>query len=179
MPKDQDEKHIPHPCDENDPNRCQATTKNGQCKFFAVPGSKFCPMHARVNTADKNLYNIHITEVAARIKAFRNHPDSKKLTTELGLLRLLLEEAINKCTCSYDLVTNNAQLLSLIEKIRIVQQANINIEQKIGDLLSIEQVTEIAQQLYNVVAKYIHDLDMLEGIASDFEQILEQQGSEE
>ena len=179
MPRFQDEKHIPKRCKTNDPHRCAT----GDCEFLAVPGDTHCILHNRsqdLDTTKKGIYNFNMTEVALRIKQFKNHPDSKKLTEELGLLRLLLEQAVNKCECAYDLVTQSTQLTALVEKIRIVQQANINIEQKLGDLLSMEQVTEIAQALYDVVTLHIKKqlpedvaLDTLEDIAKDFEITLE------
>jgi len=143
---------------------------------MAVPGTNFCVIHS-VQDADgsnkQDLYNFKITEVSRRIAKYRNHPDSRNLTVELGLLRLILEETINKCEDAYDLVVNNAQLTSLIERIRVVQQANIGIEQKLNDLLTIEQVTGIAQQLFNAIVVHVKDLDLLEVIAAEFESILE------
>lgn len=182
MPRDIDEKYIPQRCDLNDPNRCKADASEGQCTFLAVPGEEYCSIHCRSQNLDiekKNLYDFQLTQVGHRIKEFKNHPDSKKLTTELGLIRLLLEQTVNQCEKSYDLVVKVPEIMALVEKIRIVQQANIGIEQKLGDLLSIEQVTEISQLLYDVVTKHIKKhmkdaaLDVLEEIAIEFEQALE------
>jgi hypothetical protein len=106
----------------------------------------------------------------ARISAFRSHGDSRTLAIELGLLRLLLEQIINKCD-GYDLIMNSVQISTLIGQIKELQTANIKLEQRVGDLLSMDQVIEIAQALYTAVTKYVSDVEILGKIAEDFENI--------
>jgi len=168
-----DEKQVPIRCAENDPNRCQSSARQGQCPFLAVPGTIHCPIHgSKESKASENaLYQFNKTEVLARISAFRSHGDSRTLAIELGLLRLLLEQIINKCD-SYDLVMNSVQISTLITQIKELQTANIKLEQRVGDLLAMDQVIEIAQSLYAVVTKYITDVDILGKVAEEFEDIL-------
>ena len=176
-----DEKHIPVRCEEDDPNRCQGMAQGDQCRFLSIPGEKFCVIHTkhRDQTA-KALYEFNKTEVLSRIASFRGHGDSKTLAIELGLLRLLLEQAVNKCEGPYDLLTNSVQLSALISQIKELQLANVKLEEKVGDLLSLEQVIEIAQKLYAIVVENLASLtpesfqveETLGKIAEAFEEVL-------
>lgn len=167
-----DEKQVPIRCPENDPHRCQASARGGQCPFLAMPGTIHCPIHGskEIRASENALYQFNKTEVLARISAFRSHGDSRTLAIELGLLRLLLEQIINKCD-GYDLIMNSVQISTLIGQIKELQTANIKLEQRVGDLLSMDQVIEIAQALYTAVTKYVSDVEILGKIAEDFENI--------
>jgi len=148
-----DQKNVPVRCKEDDPNRCQGMTKRGQCPFLAMPDHKHCVIHGRVQE-NTSLYNFERTEVLARLSVFRGHTDSRTLATELGVLRLLLEQIINKCG-EYELLQNSVQIASIIDKIKDLQLANTKLEERVGDLLSVEQVIEVAQQLYGSVVTHL------------------------
>jgi hypothetical protein len=172
-----DEKLVPQRCDPADPRRCQKSAMNGQCPFLSIPGHDYCPIHGPV--PDQNaagLYAFNKTEVLVRISKFRGHGDSRTLAVELGLLRLLLEQLINKCEGPYDLLTCSGQISNLITQIKELQVANIKLEQKVGDLMTAEQVIEIAQGLYNVVSSILSTLpngtDLLAEIAEQFDVVL-------
>lgn len=174
---DDDQKHIPIRCAEDDPQRCQGMAKGNQCHFLSIPGEQYCVIHTKHKDQEaKGLYEFNKTEVLSRLAAFKGHGDSKTLAIELGLLRLLLEQAVNKCEGPYDLLTNSVQLSALISQIKELQLANIKLEEKVGDLLSIEQVIEIAQKLYSVVVQHLEVLpgneEILGAIAEGFEETL-------
>lgn len=181
-----DMKNVPVRCENNDPRRCQKNTAHGQCPFLSQPGANYCAIHGPI--IDQNaqgLYQFNRTEVIHRINAFRSHGDSRTLAIELGLLRLLLEQLVNKCD-AYDLLMHSVQLTTLITQIKELQISNVKLEQKVGDLLSSEQVIDIAQSLYAVVSSTLlsnsnsnsnyppipHAPELLAEIATKFEDIL-------
>jgi len=174
-----DYKHIPQRCEPDDPRRCQSAGPHGQCAFLSVPGTDRCPMHLGgtrtenyVSGRTSELFNIKSIEVINQLQKFKNHPDSKKLTTELALLRVLLENTLNQCESSFDLLTHSSQIMNLTDKIQATLVSNTKLEEKIGDLLSIDQVISIAKALYSAVTERITDPDTLEKIAGDFQRIL-------
>ena len=172
----QDHKYIPVRCAENDPHRCQSMTSNGQCPFLAVPPTEYCVIHGNHevrHAVDKELYEFTRTEVLARLGKFKSHPEAMKLTTELGVLRITLESLLNKCTDNYEFVTNSAMISSLIGSIERTLTANLKLEKHMSSLLSLTQVIQLAQSLYNAVCHYVIDPDILEKIAQDFENIMQ------
>jgi len=178
----QDHKYTPVRCKENDPNRCQGSTENGQCPFLAVPPTQYCPIHGNHSVRknnDETLYQFSRTEVLHRLEAFRSHPDSMKLTTELGVLRMTLETLINKCTDNFELVTNSAAISNLISSIDKTLTSNMKLEKHMNDLLSLGQVIAMAQAFFNVVIQYVKDPDAIEQIAQQFETIMQNPSEEE
>jgi hypothetical protein len=151
-------------------------TNKGQCIFLAIPPGTYCPIHnglQAVRSADKQeLYNLNKTEVLIRLQQFRDHPDSAKLTTELGVLRLTLETLLNKLNDNFELITNSAIITNLINSIEKTLSANFKLEQHMNDLLSLTQVIIMAQSLFNIITQFVKDPDIIETIAQEFEQIL-------
>jgi len=180
-----DETHIPIRCAPDDPRRCQNSVSFGQCPFLALPNTTSCSIHSSVpihKREEKNLYNFNRTEVLSRLQSFKNNPESRTLAIELGILRLLLEEVINKCapeTQAYDLLAASPQITVLIDRVRDTLLANVKLEEKVGDLMSVEQVVVIAQALYNIICNYITDVEVLNKIAQDFELILCNRGKKQ
>lgn len=171
----QDHKYLPIRCAENDPHRCQCQTEHGQCPFLSVPPTQYCVIHGNhsIRKAENDeLYEFKRTEVLSRLAKFRQHPDAMKLTTELGILRLTLEALLNKCTDSYEFVTNSATISNLIGSIERTLTANLKMEKHMASLLSITQVIAMAQQFFNTVTHHVKDPDTVEAIAVAFEQIM-------
>lgn len=171
-----DHKYVPQRCAENNPHRCQGSTaKGGQCPFLAVPPTQFCPIHGNHtirHETEETLYQFNRTEVLHRLQELRKHPAANKLTEELGILRLTLETLLNRCEDNYDLVTNSAAITNLILSIEKTLSTNVKLEQRLNDLLSLEQVIEMAQSFFNVITEHINDPQILDVIATRFEEVM-------
>lgn len=165
-------------CAENDPNRCQSVhSQSGeQCTYLSMPNTTYCPVHAPVfnrETANTGLYNLKRTSVLNRLEQMKKNPEGKSLVVELGILRLTLEELLNKCgDDQWAFAMNQGPITNLIQTIQSTLIANMKVEKHIGELLSIEQVLVLAQELYNIVTKYVVDPTVLGSIALDFEAVL-------
>lgn len=151
-----DQRYVPVRCAEDDPNRCQsyAGSGGGQCPFLAIPGGPTCPLHGNhtvVHEETTGLYNFKRTEVLHRLSQFKKHPDANRLTTELGVLRLTLEELINRCDTNYDLIAASGQMTILIQNIERLLISNRKIEKQMSELLTLEQVVMMAQAFFNIV----------------------------
>jgi len=171
MPNFQDEKHIPRRCEPDDPHRCQATARGGdQCCFLAVPGRKYCPIHQ--NPESRPLYSFEREFVQTKLQDFTNNPKARSLAEELSVLRMVFERAINNCEDPTDLVMQSPQIITLADKIQSVLIANTKLEEKVGSLMSVAEVTEIAEKLFAIITTHVQDPDTLEAIAHDFEYCL-------
>lgn len=166
--------HDLQPCAEDDPNRCQGihSQTGAQCRYLAIPNTQKCPAHT-INPKQMGLYNLKRTTVLNRLEQLKKNPEGKSLVVELGILRLTLEELLNKCgDDQWAFAINQGPITTMISTIRDTLTANIKIEKHIGELLSVGQVVEIAQDLFNIVSKYIPDANALECIAREFEGTL-------
>lgn len=167
-----DHKRVPVRCASDDPNACDYCHS-----FLAMPNSTRCPLHplgtdSEVNQYRTALYNIKKTAVVARMQQMKGHPEARTLTNELGILRLTLEELLNKCEDTYDLVTQEATISRLISNIQATLTSNVKLEERVGELLSVEQVITLMQMLFEIVRPYVPNPDDQEAIAQKINALI-------
>ncbi len=161
-----DYKQTPVRCPSGDPNACK------RCgEFLAIPGYDYCPIHSagaggELDLARRGIYNFKKGEILRRMQVFKNNPESRSLASEIALLRILLEDTINKCgDDQYDLIMSEGPIVRIINSIRETLTANQKIEERVGELLSIEQVIEIIKMIYNMVGDYIKNPNQMQELA--------------
>lgn len=113
-------------------------------------GKPLCPLHG--TPPRPSLYRISNTDVADRMNDMRKNPQSYTLEHELALVRVLLETVLQQCDSAATLIVRSGHLLELTSQVERLLGANIKLAEKTNNLLSIEQVTEIAQSLIDIVA---------------------------
>ncbi len=177
----QDLKHTPQRCsDPDDPQRCHGACNTGQCPFKAVPGTKLCPVHTvsgvQHNLDQKkanDLYSFKNALARNRVNQFRNHPDFRNLEVEIAVVRLTLEEILNQCNASFDFLSYAPQITILVERIERLLKSNVRIGQLTGELMTLDQVAEIAQQLILAITERVNDPELIRDIATEFNKVFE------
>jgi len=145
--------------DADDENRCQhIIPTSGQCSLKACEGSKYCPAHGGnkgFQAKEKNeLRNYRLSKFRSRIGELGNNDAILSLKDEIGILRLLIEEKINRCTDDTDLLLMSGPLSDLIMKVeRVVCSCN-KLESRLGNLLDKNAVIQFAQTVVNIVSKH-------------------------
>lgn len=166
----QDFKRMPVRCEANNPFSCE------KCReFLAIPGSAYCPRckgPGELDLVRKGLYRFHSAEAQARLQGMKSHTEGRTLANEVALLRILLETQLNKCSTEYDLLTNEATISRLIENITKCLTANNKMEERIGELLTLEQVIMMLQSFFNMVIQYIPDPEQQEKIAIELNAMI-------
>lgn len=157
----------------DDPNRCQGNNKVGQCSFLAVPGSNMCPKHdlhniARQRNADKR--NYRLTKWQARMEEFADSDKVKSLREEIGILRILLEENMNRCQSAMDIVLYSGKISDLVVKIEKLVASCHRLEQSTGLLLDKSAVINLSNTIITIIANNVKD-DAILSVVSD--QILD------
>lgn len=165
-----DYKVIPQRCDRAHPNSC------AHCgEFLAVPGSPYCPIHgghSEIQTVRQELYEFNKTVALGRLKQFKGHPEARSLTNELALQRLLLEQVINQCKNSYDLILQEATISRLLAGIQSTLVANQKVEERANELLTIEQVVSIIQMVFEIIKEFVSTPDTQEQIARRLNELI-------
>lgn len=164
MPIGEDFKRMPIHCEENNPHACD------HCgKFLAIPGSKYCPIHAATSENDlakAGLYDVAKNIAMQKLDHLKNHSEANSLTNELAILRVLLEQVINSCEGPFDFLMKEATISKLVLSIQTTLVANQKVEERLGELLSTEQVIAIIQKFFEIIAEFITDPNILEQIAN-------------
>jgi hypothetical protein len=156
---------------EGDPNRCQTVNAKGQCTFIAAPGSKYCHAHGGnkqiQNDKKIELRNYRLARYQARLDDFAESNHIKSLRDEIGVLRILVEERLNQCQDTNDLMLNSSVLSDLVTRIEKLVSSCHRIEASLGQLLDKTQAIQLGSEIVEIISKHINDDDILEAISGE------------
>jgi len=157
------------------PNRCQTVNLKGQCTNLAVRlesggFGQNCMAHGGNNQVNKEkaegLKNYRLTKWQAKLERLGNTPDIKSLRDEIGILRLLMEERLNRCGDAQDLILQSAPISDLVMKIERVVASCHKLEGSMGMLLDKQAILQFAQTVIQIVSSVVEDEKLVEAIAS-------------
>lgn len=167
---------------EDDPRRCQSVYKHGQCPYRAVEHGTMCPMHGggsqeRAHTK-KVMEQYNLAMWQARTQEFASHDKVKTLRDEVGLLRVVLENVVQKCNDSNQLLIYSSKIADLIMKVEKLVVSMNRLEASTGMLLDKSAALHLAGQMVEIITKYVNDPVAIDQIAADIARtILEMNGA--
>jgi hypothetical protein len=154
--------------EDDDPRQCDRPG----CKNIHVDGSLFCLCHggckAAERTAKNNLRNYRLSKFKERVGELSNSDEITSLRDEVGILRQIIEERINHCNDTTDLLLISVPLSDLIMKAQKLVESMDKLEYKMGKHLSKEKVINLAQTLIEIIGKYVDNPEVLDTIGEDF-----------
>ena len=166
----------------SDPDKqCQGTAGNGACYYERVEGSDFCAMHGGQSAIRKarkdSMYEFNKTTwlkklTDDRLPVFSKGKNKYDLSEELGILRICLEETLNKCTDEAQLSRYNQKISKTIEQIQRLIESSLKLDQKLGSLVSKSEMVDIAQKLIEHIQTHVQDPNIIKAIVNDFEESL-------
>ncbi len=166
-----------------DPEKqCLHQLQYRQCYYEKVPGSDYCAMHggmAAVRKARKDaMYEFNKNKFLQnlaneRMPVFSKGKNKYDLSQELGILRICLEQILNKCDNELILQQHNPQISKTIEQITKLIESSLKLDQKLGELVSKGEMIEIASSLVGVIQKHIQDPNKVKEIVEGFEKVLD------
>lgn len=161
----------------DDPNRCQSVTAFGQCPNKSVEGDmKLCPIHicahhSTLAKRDNRIYNL--TKVRARVHELADHGQITSLKEEVGIVRLLLENVLNKCNNENDLLIHTSIISELALKIQKLVKDLHSLDKSTGNLLDKSTILKIAGGMIGIIEKYVTDKVILSKISDDLIKLVE------
>ena len=164
--------------DEDDPRRCQCIRPSqGQCYNVSVDNSNYCPAHggnkAFEAAKNKELRNYRLNKFKARIQELGNSDEVISLRDEVAILRILIEEKINRCDDESDLLLMSGPLSDLIMKVEKVVNSCNRLEARLGDHLDKTKVLQYAQMIVQIIANHVEDDKIIEAINEEIFQALQ------
>jgi hypothetical protein len=172
-------------CPPDSPNRCVAKNARGdQCMNQGLDlgegrFAKYCSMHGGVTEAtkqnenNKNMYRI--AKFGSRIGQLANHSGVKGLRDEIGILRMVLEERLNKCNDADELLLASTAISDLVIKIEKVVASCHKLEASMGQLLDKQQLIQFAEAIIEVISANVEDPVLLDKLAKGIESATEKQ----
>lgn len=160
--------HLYPKVPDDHPNRCQGVNKFGQCRNITMEGSNYCTVHgAGENKAReaREMRNYTKGKWLEKIYGFADNPKLKSLNEEIGILRLQLENILNRCETDIDLLMHTDKLNQLIDKIERLVTSQHKLERSLGTLLDQNSIKQVATALIEVISEHISDEELLDTIA--------------
>lgn len=156
--------------DDNDPDRCQAVGKHGQCPYKKVPGTNGCPRHGGNKAIEaKNNEAVRTYRLAMwqqRVNEFADDGKIKSLREEIGITRLLLEAQMNACTNNTELLINSHKISDLVMKLDKLVTSCHAMEMKMGMLLDRNAILQLGSVVVEIISEFVIDSDARE-VASE------------
>jgi len=150
--------------DPDQPNRCQGITAHGQCQMVAEENGNFCIMHggnrSNASAANKELKNYRLTKFKQRAEELSNSSTLASLTDEVAILRIMIEEKVNRCADASELLLSSGPLSDLVIKCSVLVEKCQRLESKLNNLLDRTRVTQFAQICVEIISNYVQDNDM-------------------
>lgn len=165
-----------------DPNRCKGVARGSQCTMKALPNTEYCPMHGgRIQENSNNrkeIHNLKLTKWAARLSQMANSSSIFSLRDEIGVMRITLEELLNKCSDANELLIYEPNICRLTMNIGKLVKDFHSIEQNMGQLLSKQALMDFAGQVVDIICQKIDDEALRKEIAGEIITIACEAGNE-
>lgn len=146
------------------PNRCQTVNSQGQCpnlgiKYDDGTYGNHCIAHggarARHSRRQERVRNYHLT-LAKHQMQLDEKADAegiKSLREEIAILRIILEQRLNSCKDSMDLVLQSGPIADMVMKIERVVSSCHKLEGSMGHLLDKQAVLQFAQEVIGIITR--------------------------
>lgn len=108
----------------------------------------------------------------ARMQEFKDSPELKTLNNELGILRIIFEETLAQAQTSEELLFAAGKIMQISDKIKETLNVSTQLELKLNQHLSTQQLFAIAEQILNLAIKYIPDPAQCDKLATEFAELL-------
>jgi hypothetical protein len=149
------------------PDRCQGMTKFGQCNCKKIPGKNFCKMHAGFGNAQQDVArNYRLTKWQAQLERMGDNPSLKSLRDELAILRMLMEERLNLCKDSHDLILQSHVISDLATKIERLVLSCSKLDFQLGKMLDKSALVNFANEIISIIGEEVKDPAAIDSIAT-------------
>lgn len=140
----------------DDPTCCQGLNKFGPCNLQAIEGQKYCRMHFGIGhklAEEKASRNYLLNRYQHRVNNFADNDQIKSLREEIGILRMLLEQTINKCQNDTELLLYSNKISDLVVKIEKLVASCHKLELATGSLLDRSTVLMLGDVIIQIIGE--------------------------
>jgi len=154
----------------DDPRRCQGVIRNqGQCHYIRLEGSEYCQLHGgnkgQERAKRESLSNYRLAKWQVQLNEQLESPHIKSLRDEVGILRMIMQETLDRCATNFDLITSSQKIADLATRITVVVEKCHKLEGSMGQLLDKKTILNMATQFINIIAEEDLPEDVLDRIA--------------
>lgn len=155
----------------DDPNRCQATHVNGQCRYKAMEDSKYCPMHGGNKAGEARRKQMEkqyqLGKWQATVEGFIDDDQLKSLRGEIGITRMLLQETVGRCDSYGQLALATPRITALVGQISNLVSNCQRLDERLGLMLDKSKVLDLATRMVEIISLHISDEDVIAKISNE------------
>lgn len=159
----------------NPAEQCAYSGPNGECPFKRIEGTKYCGRHGagfqltQQAKEDTRLYLVARWQEQIGQKV--EHPKSKTLGEEVGIIRMLIQQRLEACKDESDLLMSSHSITQMLTTAEKLVASHHKIEKERALLLDPDRAFKLANDIVGVITTYIDDLDILKLITDDVTQL--------
>lgn len=166
----------------DDPERCEAhDPQYGMCPYKRLPGARNCARHGGVQTlrsqAQKRKRVYYLNKWQSRVEQLATHPRIKDLYDEVGIMRMMLEETLNQCGDSHELMLHSRTVTQCVDKIQKLIETIDRIESR--QALPPNILVNLAGEWVKIINLYITDPVVLEELSVKLVGVIENVGGQQ
>ena len=159
-------------CDPADQNRCQGTTKRGQCRHLAVEGSKFCDCHQRHVDNNKERVRHYLLSNPTLSDKFERHSATEQvrsLRDEIHLARVMVEQRLDMIDDGDrgDMLAAFSSVNTYLQTIEKLVSSCHRLETSLGSLLTKASIFSLGQEIVNILADELKEVEGYEQIVDN------------
>lgn len=151
---------------ELDPERCQGSTTRGPCPYKGNIDGRFCPMHAGGSNIHhlnrKAVRNFRLTQWQSRVDEFADSTEVKSLREEVGIMRLLLENTMNRYKTPDELYAGTGKISDIVGRLEKLVGTCHRLELANESLMDRSTVLRIASAMVEIIGEFITDEKVLD-----------------
>lgn len=157
--------------DLEDPNRCTHDPKDGsgQCMMVSVEGGNRCLPHGggrQLEVAKKAQIRAYAkNRWSAEIQANANDSEIKSLREELGISRIMLNQILDRCKDSHDLLLMSGPIDTFLKTINLIQKTSHAIEKDLQSMIGPDALAEFANELFDIIMEEVTDANVVDRIS--------------
>lgn len=174
-----------HRVDPGDQYQCTSVGAGGQCCYMSMKGlvetGKMedpeyifrevltCPRHNgnasanRIRKQRVDMYRLH--QWQERINELAEHEEVKTLRSEVGILRLLIEQTMSQCKDTNDLMMYSSRISMMLGQCEKLVRSCERLEDRAGIMLDKAAAIAFAHKIVEIVAQEVTDPDVIDTIS--------------
>ena len=112
-----------------------------------------------------SMRNYNLTKWRAQVSQKTDNEGIKSLRDEIGILRVVLEERLNRCADATDLILQSGPISDMVMKIERVVTSCHKLEGSMGSLLDKQAILQFATLVIGIISEEVADDASIERIS--------------
>jgi len=163
--------------DEFDERRCHHSNPRHQCIFVSVENTGYCPRHGgtmiQERQAKERMRMYYLKKWEQRVGEFSRAPEIKDLHEEIGIMRMMLEEVLNSCEGTDELILSAGKITAMVSNIKDLVSAVDKMDSRAA--LEPARLASLAQEWIKIICVYVTDEQSLKELSHKLTTSLEKQ----